>query len=248
MPKKQLISPHYCQICQHLTFLLREAEPFQFSLVDYKKGSWEPHSCTQVHTGLIKEILQHNSYLELDESPQTIPFKHRPSSQSKKRLPLTVGVVLRNAVGDGNQTVTIVTPENQVADVRILDNTRTATVGKMIKLHKTVRIGKGKYRLKLLEFSNPRQKTPSHSAPKSHYQLILSAEDQEKLETFINRLVTVCTKNRTLPINIVPVPITQVDSVQIFQREMNLPLESSLLQKIEKVTVPESVQVTVRQI
>jgi len=248
MPKKQLIIPHYCQSCQHLTFLLREAKPFQFSLLDYKKGSWEPHSCTQIHTGLTEEILQQNSYQELDESPQTIPFKHQPSSQSKKRLPLTVGVVLSNSVGDKSQTVTIVTPENQVVDVRILDNTRTVTAGKLIKLHKAVRIGKGKYRLKLLEFSNPRQKTPPHSAPKSHYQLILSAKDQEKLETFINRLVSVCTKNRTLPINIVPVPIIQEDSEQIFQREMNLPLESPLLHKIEKITVPESVQVAVRQI
>ncbi len=248
MPKKQLIIPHYCQSCQHLTFLLRESEPFQFSLLDYKKGLWEPHSCAQIRPGLTEEIRQQNKYQELDESPQTIPFKHQPSSQSKKRVPLTVGVVLDISVKDENRAITVVTPENQLIEVRVLDSTRTITAGKSIKLKNAVRIGKGKYRLKQAEFIDPRKKTvKKQSTPKSHYQLILSAKDQEKLETFINRLVSVCTKNRSLPINIVPVPIIQENDGQIFQREMNLPLESHLLQKIEKITVPESVQVTVRQ-
>ncbi len=248
MTKKQLIIPHYCQSCQHLTFLLREAEPFQFSLLDYKMGSWEPHSCTQINPELTEEILQQNRYQELDESPQTIPFKHQPSSQSKKRMPLTVGVVLDIIVNNENRTVTVINPENQLINVRILDSTRITTAGKSIKLNNAVRIGKGRYRLNQVEFINPRKKIPKKQSPsKSYYQLILRAKDQEKLETFINRLVTVCTKNRSLPINIVPVPIIQENNEQIFQREMNLPLESYLLQKIEKITVPESVQVTVRQ-
>ncbi|MBT4088308.1 MAG: hypothetical protein HOE30_07430 [Deltaproteobacteria bacterium] len=247
MPKKQLIIPHYCQSCKHLTFLLREAEPFQFRLLDYTKSSWESHSCAQIHPDLTEEVAQQSGYKELDESVQNIPFEHQPVSQSKKRLPLTIGVALNISVKDGSQIITVITPENQIVDVRILDNTRTVTAGKPINLKKAVRIGKNRYRLKQVEFVNPGKKTTQKQpAPVSTYQLILSAKDQEKLETFINRLVTVCYKNRSLPINVVPVPINQENDEQIFQREMNLPLESHLLQKIEKITVPESVQVTVR--
>lgn len=247
MQKKQLIIPHYCKNCQHLTFLLREGEPFQFSLLDYIKGAWKAHSCAQIHPDLIQEVSQGAVYTELDRSPTSIPFQHQPTGQSKKRHNLTIGIVLNISENEGNRFVTVVTPENQILNVRILDAASTVTAGSPISLKGATRIGKDKYRLKRTDLVSPGRKiTRKKPTANSYYQLILKAKDQEKLETFINRLIAVCNKNRSLPINIIPVLIKQENDEQVFQREMNLPLESDLLQKIEKITVPELVQVAVR--
>jgi len=249
MRKKQLIIPHYCKNCQHLTFLLREADPFQFSLLDYLKGTWKTHSCAQIHPNLIGEISQQTTYAELEESPKNLPFQYQPSTQSKKRHKLTIGIVLNVTEKDESHFITVITPENQILTIKILDNTNIIRAGSSIKLKGAARIGKDTYRLEKTEFTNPGRKT-THTKPtlEVYYQLILKAKDQEKLETFINRLIIVCNKNRSLPINIIPVMIKQEDNEQVFQRQMNIPLESDLLQKIEKVTVPESVQVAVRHL
>ncbi|MBU2648376.1 hypothetical protein KKI24_26965 [bacterium] len=248
MQKKQLIIPHYCESCQHLTFFLREGEPEQFYQLDYMKGVWKPHSCSQIYPGLTETISKRNALSEIDWAPQNIAFKHQPGSQSKKRVPLTMGIVLNVTVKDESLLVDVITPENQLLNVKVLGTEPKISAGSAISLKKAVRIGKDKFRLESIDFINPGKKT-AHKQPavSSCYQLILKAKDQEKLETFINRLVTSCNKNRTLPINIVPLPIEHIDGEQIFNREMNLPLETDLLRKIEKITVPESVQVTVRQ-
>ncbi len=247
MPKKQLIIPHYCQQCQHLTFLVREAEPFQFQLLDFLKGAWKTHSCAQIQPTLVEKVAKKNVSDNISWDTSTIPFQHQPTAHPKKRQSLSMGIVLNVNLKNGSLGVEVVTPENQFLNVRILDTSRTVTAGKPINLKKAVRVGKDKYRVEKLDFLNPGKKpTAKKTKPDSFYQLILIAKDQEKLETFINRLVTTCNQARILPINIIPLPIETENGEQMFKREIHIPLETDLLLQIEKITVPESVQISVR--
>lgn len=247
MARKQLIVPYYCQHCQHLTFLVREGEPFEFRLLDFLKSAWRPHSCSQIQPELTAEISNQEIYNQISWETDTISFQHKGTALVKKRQSLTAGIVLKVKEVNNNLAVEVVTPENQLLNVRILNPARTVSAGKAISLKKAVRIGKDKYRLEKLDFVNPGKKsTETKAKPDLHYQLVLDAKDQEKLETFINRLVATCNKNRILPINITPLPIETVEDEQIFKREVHLPLESELLKQIEKITVPESVQIILK--
>jgi len=248
MPKKQLIIPHYCKKCQHLTFVVRESDPFQYNLLDFLKGTWKSHSCAQIHPGLIEDITKQDLINKLEWAPTSLNFAHQSTGQPKKRQPLTMGVILNVSGSETNVGVEVLTPENQLINVRILKHNRPVTAGRAINLKKAVRVGKDKYRLEKIESLNPGLKaTMGKSTPESYYQLILKARDQEKLETFINRLIDTCNKNRILPVNVIPLPIERIEGEQIFKRELNLPLESELLRQIEKITVPESVQISVHQ-
>lgn len=247
MPKKQLIIPHYCRQCRHLIFLVREGEPFQFQLMDFLKGAWKIHSCAQIQPALTEEVASQPAFNDIGWAPDTIPFDHQPAGQPKKRQSLSIGIILSVDQNRDSTAARVITPENQLLNLRILDTHRTITVGKAINLKKAVRVGKEKYRLEKLDFINPGTKAKTYkSKADPFYQLILTAQDQEKLETFINRIVTICNKERILPINIIPQPIESENSEQLFRRDIHLPLQADLLLKIEKITVPESVQVSVR--
>jgi len=60
-------------------------------------------------------------------------------------------------------------------------------------------------------------------------------------------LIETCIRRGTRPTYIIPRPIVQKDEVQKFQREINIPLNSELLKNIEKIGVPESVQINISQ-
>lgn len=222
-------------------------EPARFQLLDYIKGAWKNHSCAQIQPGIVDTLSGNHTIETLGWEPEFIPFQHQPSRSIKKRQPLTMGVVLKSEKNNENVMAEVVTPENQQLTIRILNPERPVRPGKAINLKRAVRVGKGKYRLEKLDFISPLKKSGTPKARLTpFYQLDLTAKDQEKLETFINQLVKTCNRNRMLPINVIPMPIDTIDGEQVFKREIHLPLESNLLLQIEKIMVPESVQITVR--
>lgn len=247
MPRKQLIIPHYCKRCGHLTFVIREGEPFQFRLLDFCQQNWKPHSCAQIEPDLVTQIAGMDAYRQIQWHTHHIDFQHQAATPIRKRPALSIGVVLNISQESNTMTARVLTPENQMFEVRIPHPEKAVTAGKALALKKAVRIGKEKYRLEKLEYRNPGSSIKSSKTRTDpFFHLILQSRDQEKLETFINRLVNVCNNNRILPVNTIPLPIEENEGEQTFRREIHLPLASDLLQQIEKLTVPESVEISMR--
>lgn len=247
MPKKQLIIPCYCNHCQHLTFIAREGAPGSYRMLDFIKGIWKPHTCAQIHPETIRQLVEKHRLEEIATDPDAIPFHFRGESTAKRREPLSMGVIVKLAQTGGKLTADVITPKNQILSVRILDSTRSIHAGRALNLKKAIKIGKDKYRLEKTDILTLNQKrTTRKTESEPFYQLLLNARDQEKLETFVNRLLAICKTARTLPLNIIPLPIEKIDSEQVFKREIHLPLNSDLLLQIEKLTVPESIQIAVR--
>jgi len=169
MPKKQIIIPHYCTHCNHLSFVHREGNPFQFQLLDYIDGDWNPHSCAQIQPEMVDKLSAQDEYNDLNWDALTIPFQLQGKDTSKKRQPLAMGVVLNAKQTNDNLSVEVITPENQILNVRILNPSRPLTAGKAINLKRAVRVGKGNTGWKSLISSvqeksqppRPKNRTPS---------------------------------------------------------------------------------------
>lgn len=248
MPKKLLIFPCYCNHCRHLSFIAREGAPGRYRMLDFIGGAWKQHSCAQVHPETINQLVDSHRFEDVSAAPETIPFRYQGESTAKRRESLTMGVIVKLDVNNHKQTADVVTPKNQLLNIRILDFTRPLYAGRALNLKKAIKVGKGKYRLEKTDILTPDQKSLSRkkSSPEPFYQILLHARDQEKLETFINRLLTTCKNARILPTNIIPLPVETEDNEQIFKREIHLPLNTELLLQIEKLTLPESIQISVR--
>jgi len=246
MPKKQLIIPCYCNHCQHLSFLTREESTGQYRMMDFIGETWTQHACAQIHPETVERLVKQHRCDNLAPEPELIPFQYQGESTARRREPLTVGIIVKLVRSDDKQTAEVITPHNQFLNIRVVDPTRSLHAGKALNLKKAIKVGKGKYRLEKAELLTPDRKSSTlkkRSDP--FYHLLLNAKDQEKLETFVNRLLAICKKARTLPANILLLPIVKSDNEQIFNREIRLPLNSDLLLQIEKLTIPESIQISV---
>lgn len=250
MSTNDLLFPLYCINCQNLTFLQKGSDDSKIILLDYFSGAWKKHLCSNISPELIQKDSHVQDLLKMGWGVQKIPFVYRKNQSSKRNRKFTVGVILAIPSPEAeNRFLRVITPQNIIIEIKTVSEMSKICAGIVIDLSGMSRIGRQKYRIKELNQAPVKiNKEQSSSTIDEFYQLTLAANDQEQLESFINRLLNVFFKQKFSPFSVVPLPITNVNNEQCFNRQIKVWSESEFLKKIENMTIPESIKVSIHQI
>ncbi|MCP4754212.1 MAG: hypothetical protein GY866_25275 [Proteobacteria bacterium] len=245
-----LLVPLYCANCRNLTFLATPRNEPGGTLIDYVETSWRQHPCVFVNQKLTLENPHVLEALKLQWGIRKIPFLHqKPLKPSRKQIH-SLGIILSiPPEEDENRFLKAVTTENDIVEIKVLNPPPDLSAGALINLSKMTRVGSGKFRMREIDqIVLPENIARHYALDEEYYQLTLSADDQELLESFINRLLGIFLKQKFSPCSVVPLPITRNADGQIYHRQVNMPPQSDLLKRIENISIPESIQFSVRQI
>jgi ribosomal protein S10 len=231
-----------------LTFLFQpEGQPA--ALIDYAEKHWSPHPC---HTAR-KDLLDNNRHLQklaaLKPPIEKIPFVHQERTTDPKTPRLNVGIVLTVTREDEQKVrLSVLTPDNTILEIKTTAPAGGIHPASLISLNNAIRIGRGRFRLDTLQpVRLPKTLTPQEHHAGTTVQILLSASDQEQLETCLKRLLNIGMKAKSLPSRITVRPVESNGNEQIFSRQLDLPITPEVLLSIEKTSLPESVQIQVRQ-
>ena len=250
MQNNELLIPFYCFSCGNLTFVHRQGSSEHLSLIDYKSPNWRLHTCFNVSKPRFlanRHIQKMNS---LDWGSDRLPFAHRIQAEDRKQRKFTLGVVIGLPQKTSkDRFFQVLTLENSLIELKSVQKELPESCGMVVDLSDMIRIGKGKYRLESIKYCAVSNYQPLPGSETDEvYQIILSADDQEQLETFITRMLRAFLSRKISPLSIIPLKITRKNQKKMHQRQITIPSESDIFSVIEKSNVPEFIHLSVKQI
>jgi len=249
MSLNHLVIPHYCPQCQNLSFIYRNDADTSPTFLDYDNSMWRYHACSYRHyQSLIKES-QAKKLLDLEFGVQMIPFNHRESKSKKTQSLPSMGVIISIPQKEEEpRFIKVITIDNSIISLRILDFPPDLSVGLPIDLTECVRVGQGKYRLKKVSYLLPVSgEIEKKEDILEYYQLSIVANDPEQLETFVNKLLNTFLTFRFSPLSVLPFEVSQVENSNRYHRVINIPPVLGLKGILENIQIPEFIEIKLNQ-
>ena len=241
--------PIHCPKCSQLTFLITKREAGENHLLSFSNDEWRHHGC--LHS--INDDKLKNEAVEqaLEGKKQLVRLNFMPADAGRplKNRPLTVGVILEFNRLESKTNLTILTPEEQVIQVRLTDNTSPLSAGLVVNLANLKRVGPNRYRLKEIEEIDLLKlvKTIADSETQAIIQCYLSALDLERLEMNLNRLIDYMDKEQQCVLNVIPKSLFKTRKGLHFSREVCFIVRGKILETQDRLkSFPFSNEVDVK--
>lgn len=250
MKNRDLLYPFYCFKCGNLAFVHRLSGDDQLRIVDFNSLQWRVHSCFKAD----KISFTTNPHIKLlqalDRNSQRLPFVHRILPSIPKQRKYSAGIVISlPSSADKDQYFNVLTPENNVIEIKSAEKKQPKNCGLVIDLTQQVRIGKGKFRVKkITEYTVPDFLHNSKTSVEDIYQVKVSSTQPEQLETFVDRLLKVFIGQGIAPLSILPLETSQSKKDRTHHRQITIPPNSDFYSAIGKLNVPDFIELSAKQI
>ncbi len=246
---QQIVLPFHCNSCQNLAFLYQSDNNLNPQVLEYVDASWRKHRCAVIKKAKILDDILLKQLSSFRWGIQNIPFSYNKTEPLKRDIPRMGVIISIPAQTEENQLIKIISLENILIEIKIPPQIEGLSAGMLIDLTNVIRIGRGKFRVKeIKQVLIPEEGDFDTSVDDEYYLLSVSADDQEQLEGFVNRISGMLLKMNSLPCNIIPLPITEVDKTTRYHRQLTLVSQQDLIKNFENITIPESIRIAVKQI
>ena len=246
----EVLYPFYCFNCGNLAFVHRQLGDEQLRIADFISLKWQVHSCFKID----RDRFGNNPHIQklhtLDWKSDRLPFVHRILPSVPKQRHYSAGIVISLPTdGKEGNPFMVLTPENSVIEIKSVQKTIPEICGVLIDISDHVRIGKGKFRINTItRYVVPDYLQLIGQSAKDVYQVNVSSTDAEKLETFVDRLLKVFVEQRIAPLSILPLKMTRSNRISKHHRQMTIPSNFDFNAIIEKLSVPDFIELSARQV
>ena len=244
----ELVIPFICAYCQNIALLFKPENESGIQLLDFFNSRWRQHTCATIKG---KSLFDDNLIKALSELKWGIRKIPRIAglNQKTRQKRLSKGIIL-SIPQDGEQHfIKVLTLENTLIDIKTVKKSTDLSAGLLIDLSGAVRTGHRKFRLsKITQLLMRDELNQSSDTQKEFYQFLLTANDQEKLEVFVDRLTKTLLKQKSSPYSVVPTPITRSEAIEYHHRRVIIRSEPDILKNVENISLPESFRISIKQI
>ncbi len=246
---EETVFPLYCPICRRLAFVVR-SESCRFVLADIAIGSWSIHPCFLSKPDIVKNDSAVEEILQTAAVSDRLPFVWYKNPPNYKNREGALGVVTKTAVSVRNAVqLEVVTTNNELLALKPLFAADGIRAGTVLDVRERVRIGKGRYRLEHCKRVPPPENFSDRlSVPKEYYKLVLSSIDQEKLESFVDRLLIFLDGECAVTLSVIPLAIAKKKECLYHRRQIILIPVEKLIKGIFQLPIPDHISLSVHQI
>ena len=248
MQNQELFIPFFCNNCGQLVLINKKPATSNISVFEFSNASWRNHQC---YSAKGKAIWSHQPGLPAIEwGANQIPVKFPKKSKKGRQSQLSYGVVVGlPQEPDDNQQILlkVLTIEGSLVQLRSVEPLNTESAGILVDLTSAKKIGTDKFRVNSLtqitvDVASDRQDEDINK----FFSFNVSANDQEQLESFVDRFIGMLSKKNLYLVNITPLQILPENGSSIYQRQLTAPSAMRLQKAIENMAFPESISISIQ--
>lgn len=243
-----LFVPFYCDHCHQLAFLHKNKENLEINVLEYHKANWQHHLCYKLKG---TAIWSHNPNLPAIEwGVPLIPINFPKRVKKNRQNGFSIGVIveLPDPIETDlkNRFYKVLTMENSVIYLRTVQSQTLPSAGILIDLSKAKKVGNDKFRIQEILPLNPSLDLEVEGKETNEcFKFTLSANDQEQLESFVDRFLKTLSKSNLYLQNIIPLENKTESDQTVYQRRLTVISAYRLQKTIETITFPESIQISI---
>jgi hypothetical protein len=241
--------PFYCNHCNQLAFLCKNKENSETNVLEYQKANWQYHLCYKIKGNA---IWNHNPNLPAIEwGSSLIPVNYPKRAKKNRQTDYSIGVIVElpdPAETDvKNSFYKVLTTENSVVYIRSVQSQTVPSAGLLIDLSKAKKVGNDKFRIpEILPINVVVDLEKQEKEINEYFKFTLSANDQEQLESFVDRFLKTLSKNNLYLQNIIPLENKAESDQIVYQRRLTVISAYKLQKTIETITFPESIRISIQ--
>ncbi len=249
MQTQKMFIPFYCNNCHQLAFIYKSDGLQETIVLELYKANWRNHLCYSIKK---EEIWSHQTDLPVIEwGAREIPVKFHNKSKKTRSNQLNLGVIIElPIISDDNAQkgfFKVLTLENSIVYLRSVEQQQIASAGILVDLSTAKKIGTDKYRVPKIVQVNPEiEKDNLKEDLNSFFSFILSANDQEQLESFVDRFLKMLSQKNLYLESITPLENQPESQSFIYQRKLTVSSAYRLQKAIETMTFPESIRISMQ--
>ncbi len=248
MQNLELFIPIFCNNCGQLVFINKKPDAPNIGVLEFSNTSWKNHRCFSAKG---EAIWSHHPELHaLEWGTKQIPVKFPKKSKKGKQNHLTYGILVDvPQKPDDNQQLflQILTIEGSLIQLRSVEPLNIASAGILVDLSSAKKIGTDKFRVnRLTQVTIDIANDKLDEDINKFFSFKVSANDQEQLESFVDRFIGMLSQKNLYLVNITPLQILAEKGSSIYQRKLTAPSAIQLQKAMENMTFPESIQISIQ--
>ncbi|MCG8334808.1 MAG: hypothetical protein MJE63_09845 [Proteobacteria bacterium] len=248
MQNQDMFVPFFCNNCGQLAFICKKSDTPDIVVLEFDNASWKIHQCFAAKG---ENIWSHHSELiMIEKDANQIPVKFPGKSKKGRLNQLSYGVLIGTPqhTEDNQQLfVQILTVEGSLIQLRSVEPLNTAFVGMLVDLSAAKKIGTDKFRVnKLTPFTPEITGDKPDEDINRFFSFKVSANDQEQLESFVDRFIGMLSQKNLYLVNITPLQILSENGSSTYQRQLTAPSALRLQKAIANMAFPESIRISVQ--